>query len=100
MTLTRSWRSSSRTVRRVFYPQWNLSFDDADFYQRIPANTITIDVVLGGLIDSFRDLENYGQWLSGWDQGALKRRNEPAEDVEDALLVRLRVGDVSNRHGV
>ena len=78
-------------LRRVFYSQWNLSFDDADFYQCIPANTITIDVMLGDLIAAFRDLENYGQWMSGWDRSALKRRNEPAEDAEDALWVRLRV---------
>ena len=80
-------------LRRVFYPQWNLTFDDADFYQCIPVTTITIDVILGDLVDSFRDLENYGQWLSEWDKGALKRRNETAEDAEDALWVRLRVAD-------
>ena len=43
-------------LRRVFHPQWNLSFDDADFHLCDPANPITIEVVLGRLPDVFRDL--------------------------------------------
>ena len=27
-------------LRRAFYPQWNLTFDDADFYQCAPANPV------------------------------------------------------------
>jgi hypothetical protein len=81
-------------LRRMFYAQWNLSFDDADFYQCVPADTIPIDVILGDLVDAFRDLENYGQWLRvGPKRASLKRRNEPAEQAEDALWVRLRVKD-------
>ena len=44
-------------VRRAFYPQWNLAFHDADFFQCVPANTICIDVILGDIPDEFRDLE-------------------------------------------
>ena len=54
-------------LRRVFHAQWNLPFDDADFYQCAPTNTIKLEVVLGDIIDAFRDLESYGHWLSGWD---------------------------------
>ena len=54
-------------LRRVFHPQWNLPFDDADFHQCVPTNTINVEVVLGDITDAFRDLENYGHWLSGWD---------------------------------
>src|SRR4051812_28820458 len=57
-------------LRYVFYPQWNLAFNDADFYQCKPTNTITIEVYLGDIPDVFRDLETYGQWLSGWDAAA------------------------------
>ena len=43
-------------LRRVFYPQWNLAFDDADFFQCDPANTICIDATLvGNLPEQFRD---------------------------------------------
>ena len=29
-------------LRRVFHPQWNLPFDDADSYQCVPTNTINV----------------------------------------------------------
>jgi putative ATP-dependent endonuclease of OLD family len=45
-------------LRRVFHPQWNLAFDDADFYKCVPANPIKIEVVLGEILDEFRDLAN------------------------------------------
>jgi hypothetical protein len=55
-------------LRRVFHPQWNLAFDDADFYQCVATNTIKIDVILGEIPDNFRDLGSYGHWLCGWNQ--------------------------------
>ena len=79
-------------LRRVFHPQWNLSFDDADFHLCDPANPITIDAILGDLPDAFRDLEKYGHWLCGWDAQALARSDDPGDDLEDALRVRLTVG--------
>lgn len=82
-------------VRRVFYPQWNLAFDDADFYQCSPANQITIEVVLGDIPDAFRDLESYGHSLCGWNAATLQIHNEPGEGLEDALRSRLMVdGDL------
>jgi len=63
-------------LRRVFHPQWYLAFDDADFYQCDPANAIRIDVVLGNILDDFRDLGSYGYWLCGWSQQALERPDE------------------------
>ena len=54
-------------LRRIFYPQWNLVFDDADFYQCKPDNAIRIEAILGGIPEEFRDLENYGHCLCGWD---------------------------------
>jgi len=80
-------------LRRIFHPQWNLAFDDADFYQCVPENKISIAVVLGDIPDEFRDLGNYGHWLCGWDVGSLHRHDEPGDDLEDALRIRLVVGD-------
>ena len=82
-------------LRRVFHPQWNLSFDDADFHLCDPANTITIEAILGDLPDAFRDLEKYGHWLCGWDAQTLVRTDDPGDGLEDALRVRLMVtGDL------
>ncbi len=80
-------------IRRVFHPQWNLSFDDADFHKCDHTNTITIEAIVGDLPDAFRDLGKYGLWLCGWDGQALSRAEDPGEGLEDALRVRLRVAD-------
>ena len=80
-------------LRRGFHPQWNLAFDDAEFYQCDPANAIKIEVVLGNILDDFRDLGSYGHWLCGWNQQALERRDDPGDGLEDALRVRLTVND-------
>ena len=80
-------------LRRVFYPQWNLAFDDADFFQCAPANAICITVILVEIPDQFRDLESYGYHLCGWNPQTLIRHNEPGEGLEDALCVRLAVGN-------
>lgn len=80
-------------LRRLFHPQWNLSFDDADFHLCNPENSITIEAVLGDLPDAFRDLEKYGHLLCGWNAGTYARTNDPGEGLEDALRVRLSVAD-------
>jgi len=80
-------------LHRLLYPQWNLGFDDADFYQCKPENTIRIVAVLGAIPDEFRDLESYGHCMCGWDISNLVRHDEPGEGLEDALRVRLTVGD-------
>ncbi len=79
-------------LRRVFYPQWNLDFDDADFHQCNPSNAIRIQVVLGNIPDEFRDLESYGHWLCGWNSETLQREDDPGDGLEDALRIRLSVG--------
>ncbi|MRG70798.1 AAA family ATPase [Alphaproteobacteria bacterium HT1-32] len=79
-------------LRRVFHPQWNLAFDDADFYLCNPAHPISIEAILGDLPDSFRDLEKYGQSLSGWNHEALTRMDDPG-DFEEVLRVRLKVAE-------
>ena len=80
-------------LRRAFYPQWNLTFDDADFYQCAPANPISIEVILGDIPDNFRDLESYGHRLCGWNPETLGHHDEPGEGLEDALRIRLVVGN-------
>ena len=78
-------------LRRVFFPQWNLSFDDADFFQCDPNNSIKIEVVLGNIPDDFRDLGSYGHWLCGWNGSTLRREDDPGDGLEDALQIRLSV---------
>ena len=79
-------------LRRLFHPQWNLSFDDADFYECDPSKNIMLDAVLGNLTDDFRALEKYGYLFSGWDRENLVQTDDPGEGLEDALHIRLTVG--------
>lgn len=78
-------------LRRVFHPQWNLNFDDADFFQCDPENAITIEIVLGNIPEEFLDLGTYGHWLCGWNKELLQREDDPGEGLEEALRVRLSV---------
>lgn len=78
-------------IRYAFYPQWNLSFDDSDFYACDHNNSIQIEAVVTDIPDEFRDLSRYGHWLSGWNPELLKRETDPGEDFEDALCIRLTV---------
>ena len=80
-------------LRRAFHPQWNLAFDDADFFECAPGNAICIDVILGEILDQFRDLESYGHHLCGWNQQTLAQHHEPGDGLQDALRVRLTVGN-------
>jgi hypothetical protein len=79
-------------LRRAFCPQWNLAFDDADFYQCTPENEIRVEVIIGDLPEEFRDLATYGHWLCGWNAETLCSQSKPGEGMEDALRIRLSVG--------
>ena len=79
-------------LRRAFYPQWNLVFDDADFYQCTPENEIRIEVTIGDIPEEFRAYATYGHWLCGWNTESLCGQSEPVEGMEDALHVCLSVG--------
>lgn len=78
-------------IRRAFYPQWNLLFDDADFYNCDPQNAIEIYILLTDIIDDFKDLASYGAHLCGWNAEALERHDEPGEGLNEALLIKLTV---------
>lgn len=80
-------------LRRIFHPQWNLSFDDADFHLCDTTREIVMEAVLGDLPDAFRDLEKYGQALCGWNAETMSQTYDPGDGLEDALRVRLSVSE-------
>ena len=82
-------------IRRVFHPQWNLQFGEADFYECLETNSISIIATLGDIPEDFRDLRRYGYCLSGWDAKHQKISRDPGDDLEDVLRVCLTVrGDL------
>lgn len=78
-------------IRYAFYPQWNLTLDDSDFYQCNVENSIVIEVTIGGLIEEFCSLNKYGTCLRGWDAAAKTLADEPDDHLENVLTVRLTI---------
>jgi putative ATP-dependent endonuclease of OLD family len=78
-------------IRYTFYPQWNLTLSDSDFYQCKVDNSIVIEVTIGDLVDEFCSLNKYGNYLRGWDAAALNIADEPDDHLENVLTVRLTV---------
>ena len=79
-------------IRYAFFPQWNLTLSDSDFYQCKVENAIVIEVSIGDLNEEFCSLNKYGYCLRGWDAKNLKLRDEPDDDLEPILTIRLTVG--------
>jgi len=79
------------SIRYAFYPQWNLTLSDSDFYQCKVENSIVIEVTIGDLVEEFCSLNKYGSYLRGWDETALNLTDEPDDQLESVLTVRLTV---------
>ena len=47
-------------LRYAFYPQWNPTFTDADFYQCKVEKSIVVEVVIGDLTPEFCSNQKYG----------------------------------------
>ena len=78
-------------IRYAFYPQWNLTLSDSDFYQCKVENSIVIEVTIGNLVEEFCSLNKYGQYLRGWNAAALELTDEPDDQLESVLTLRLMV---------
>ena len=78
-------------IRYAFYPQWNLTLSDSDFYQCKVESPIVIEVSIGDLIEEFCSLAKYGKFVRGWDTKALKIVGEPDDHLECILTIRLSV---------
>lgn len=78
-------------IRFAFYPQWNLTLCDSDFYQCKIEHPIVIEVTIGDLTEEFCSLYKYGQYLRGWDLATLKLTDEPDDHLEPVLSIRLTV---------
>lgn len=76
-------------IRFAFYPQWNLTLSDSDFYQCKVEHPVVIEVSIGNLIEEFCSLNKYGQYLRGWDAAKLQLHDEPDDHLEPVLTIRL-----------
>lgn len=78
-------------IRYTFYPQWNLTLNDSDFYKCNVENSITIEVTIGDLIEELCALNKYGNHLRGWDAVKLQLTDEPDDHLESVLTARFTV---------
>lgn len=79
-------------IRYAFYPQWNPTFTDADFYQCNVEESIGIEVTFGDLLPDFCSVQKYGNHQRGWDKATQELVDEEADHLEAVLTVRLTVG--------
>lgn len=81
-------------IRFVFYPQWNLTFSDSDFFDCNNDNPIQIEATIGDILEEFYSIEKYGNYLRGWNTDDLKLVDEPDDDhPENVLTIRLSVSN-------
>lgn len=76
-------------IRCAFHPQWNLAFNDSDFHLCKTDVPIEIDIVIGDLLDEFCSDQKYGPHLRGWDKATSKLHDEPEDQDEVVLSIRL-----------
>lgn len=76
-------------IRCAFSPQWNHSFNDSDFHQCDTDNQIHIEIVIGDLLQEFCAEQKYGPHLRGWNKGTFKLNDEPEDNDEPVLSIRL-----------
>lgn len=80
------------SIHYAFYPQWNLSLNDTDFYNCSVDEPIVIEVCIGELSDAFCSLDKFGKYFQGWDPIKKTVADEPSEGLEDVLTIRLTIG--------
>lgn len=72
-------------------PRSYMFADDSDFFNLDFNQPITITVTLAALPSEFRSDDRYAMYLRGWNAKEFKVEDEPSEDLEDALSVRVTV---------
>ena len=78
-------------IEYAFFPHWNLLLSDSDFYHCNTDNAITIEITVGDLIEKFLPLNKFGQYLRGWNPTELTLLDEPDDDLESVLTIRLTI---------
>ncbi|WP_157636878.1 ATP-dependent nuclease [Burkholderia ubonensis] len=73
----------------------NATFDDLDFYDANPTNSIRIVACIAGLPTEYLREDHYGLYLCGWSDVKLEWKSEPAENegFAPALVLQLDVDD-------
>lgn len=78
-------------IELALLPRWNTPFTDSDFYQGNTDEELVIEVTVGELPDVLTKQEKYGLYLRGYSAQERTIHDDPADDDEDVLTIRLSV---------
>lgn len=79
-------------VDLVLCPYWNVTFNDADFYDCDSSQPIEIKATVGELPEELLKDSKFGTDIRGWTQSS-EIRDEPEDEDEIVLTIRLSVDD-------
>jgi hypothetical protein len=78
-------------IEWVLSPRWSLPSSDADFYGAVTADPILIEATVGEVPTALLSQQKFGLDQRGWGPQGL--RDEPEDDDEPVLTVRLTIDD-------
>lgn len=78
-------------IELALLPRWNTPFTDSDFYLANTDEEIVIEATVGELPEELTKQERYGLCLRGYSVQERAIHDDPADDDEDVLTIRLTV---------
>lgn len=78
-------------------PNWNIPFNDNDFYNGDTSTPITIDISIM-IPENFLPEDKYGMYLRGWDKTNNTVSDDLKEEHERIITIRLEIADDLEPH--
>lgn len=78
-------------IEIALLPRWNTPFTDSDFYQSITGEELVIETTVGELPDALTKQDKYGLYLRGYSIRERTIHDDPADEDEQVLTIRLTV---------
>lgn len=78
-------------------PNWNVPFNDNDFYNGDTSTPITIDISIM-IPENFLPEDKYGMYLRGWDKANNTVSDDLKEEHERIITIRLEIADDLEPH--
>ncbi|MEW6229513.1 MAG: ATP-binding protein, partial [Bacillota bacterium] len=85
-------------IELALLPRWNASFTDSDFYQSNTEEGLIIEATVGELPEVLVKDDKYGLYLRGYSVRESAIHDDPADDDEHVLTIRLSVASDLEPH--
>lgn len=80
-------------IEWVTMPRWSVGATDADFYRCDVTKPIQIEATVSPVPDALRPENQFGLYQRGWDESSGELHDEPADEHESCLTIRLVIDD-------